>query len=500
MRFDVRKAWGRGLTPREWQREALPLIIDALQAKGDTLAVAVMGSGKSYLLRELIKCANTGNRECILVVAPKKKIMLDLAEDIRCRIGGQNVGVFYAAKKEINKVICTTYQSLTSVTKALMVRRIRCGLAVLDEAHRTETDEVHRAIRALKPSYLFGTTATPYRESSRETLSLFSNMSYRLSVDEALESGIIVPWVPINYTGKPTGVDQAAYSMVRDAIKNRRGPILVNADDIRDAERFAHILRRGGVRAEAIHSRHNDVQQASLIERLKTGQLQALVHVSLLTEGVNLPWLTTLVLRRGAGGKRSRVAFAQEVGRVLRSHPGKTVAYVYDPLDLFGKIKLTYAAAVGEPEEYEGTFRQTAIRLSGGGRRKHNLDTPQTRRAARAQHLELAKHLLRRLTIAFSTCGLIELEKHGLTDSRLTDLKTGERFARISGHLVKLRVAQNVPHHIRVALAEVWDEIPCMTRADALDFQKILMVIARDGWPTRVEKLLHSGAYGRPQQ
>ena len=78
---------------------------------------------------------------------------------------------------------------------------------------------------------------------------------------------------------------------------------------------------------------------------LKKGSLKCLVHVSLLAEGVDLPWLQWLCLRRPVG---SRVRFVQEVGRVLRAHPGKEVAHIIDPHDLFGVHTLHNPEKLGE--------------------------------------------------------------------------------------------------------------------------------------------------------
>jgi superfamily II DNA or RNA helicase len=48
----------------------------------------------------------------------------------------------------------------------------------------------------------------------------------------------------------------------------------------------------------------------------------------MLSEGVDMPWLMWMALRKGRG---SRVEFLQEFGRPLRAYPGKTEAVIFDP-------------------------------------------------------------------------------------------------------------------------------------------------------------------------
>jgi hypothetical protein len=61
---------------------------------------------------------------------------------------------------------------------------------------------------------------------------------------------------------------------------------------------------------------------------LRSGDLDAVVHCHMLSEGVDMPFLRRLVLRHARG---SRVEFAQEIGRVLRACEGKAHADVFDP-------------------------------------------------------------------------------------------------------------------------------------------------------------------------
>jgi type I site-specific restriction endonuclease len=107
---------------------------------------------------------------------------------------------------------------------------------------------------------------------------------------------------------------------------------------------FAQLLGEAGVRADVISYRDKGDARDALLGRLKDGELDCLVYCSLLAEGVDLPWLQWLCLRRGAG---SRVRLPQEVGRVVRTYPGKTRAWVLDPCGAFEELALDYEAVLG---------------------------------------------------------------------------------------------------------------------------------------------------------
>jgi hypothetical protein len=122
-------------------------------------------------------------------------------------------------------------------------------------------------------------------------------------------------------------------------------PVLASARTICDAEAFALLLCGSDIPAAAVHSGLSAKETAARIEALKGGSLKVLVHVSMLAEGADFPWLRGLMLRRRVA---ARVRFVQEVGRVLRAAPGKREGVVFDPFDLMGEMGLSHPDAIGE--------------------------------------------------------------------------------------------------------------------------------------------------------
>jgi len=301
---------------------------------------AVMGAGKSVLLSEVCAQAILGVNDCIVVTTSSVKLVEQLHGDLAGRIGGRRVGRYYTHAKETScQVIVACIDSAERLAALLKEQGRRVALWIADEAHRTESVGIHRAHEAMSPHASLGFTATPYRSRKSEEISLFRTMVFEYSPTDGLADGVILPWRVVPWAGDEVPLDQACVEMISSA----DGPGVANASSVDDAEAFSAILNASGIVSMPIHSYLDRREQNERLESLRTGRVRCLVHVAMLQEGVDLPWLRWLCLRRNT---TSRVRFAQEVGRVLRCYPGKTEGVIFDPLDLFATLKLNYAAVL----------------------------------------------------------------------------------------------------------------------------------------------------------
>jgi hypothetical protein len=252
-------------------------------------------------------------------------------------------------------------------------------------------------------------------------------------------------------------------------LRRVQGPGLANASDIEDAEAFAKRLTGEGFAAAAIHSRQSGHVRRKLLCDLRDGALRCLVHVNLLTEGANYPWLQWLLLRREVG---SRVRFVQEIGRLLRSHPGKTEAVFLDPHDLFGSFDVTYAEALGEPPprpDYETAAQQPALAAERIG----------TAEQAIAMHW--AESLVRALTVACDSVGLLRGRKVIAKAERLRPANALQ-VAALSGALA--RCDGDVPADWGACLAAILARPETLRHGFAADLLCCLQgVAARRRWP-----------------
>lgn len=312
-----------------------------------------MGAGKSVVIDETCASVVLNDGEIVVVSTPKLSLVDELHESIQKRMTGRKVGKFCTHERSLGKVIVSCNDSLPNLARMLKVKDIRVALLVIDECHGSTSDTMDQALAALTPTHILGFTATAFRSDMMETLKVFKKCIYTYSVADAIRDKVVVPWEIRHHTRAFSEDELDAVCL--DMISRRSGPGIVNALSISDAENFAEKLTATWKRASAIHSRHTLSLRKQIMEDLRTGKLAAVVHVNLLSEGANYPWLLWMCLRREVG---ARVRFIQEIGRLLRAWEGKEYAGFDDPHDLFGTFNLSYSEALGEPPDREVVERE----------------------------------------------------------------------------------------------------------------------------------------------
>lgn len=350
------EAWaGAELPPRQWQAHALPVTIESVRSRKNAIISAVTGSGKSWLLTELIwmSLAKLITRDdlCVVVSTPTQDLVKQLSDTIASRIGAKLTGQFYGRKKQADrKVIVTCNPSVEKLTACLAEQGRRVALLICDEVHKTEGEKIREAIALLNPASRIGFTATAFRADESETLSLWDEIAYQYTLGDAWRDGVLVHFTPIPYAGELEGTEHDQWCL--DRMREHNGPGVVSSLSIDDCEAYAAWLTSQGFAAEPVHSKRGEPNNASALAKLTAGHIRCVVHVAMLSEGVDIPALRWICLRRPVG---SRVRFVQEVGRVLRviREPDqwgkKDHAYVIDPHNLFDEHGIAHPAALGEP-------------------------------------------------------------------------------------------------------------------------------------------------------
>ena len=353
-----------GRTPRQWQPDAVSRCLASMRARrADVLSVAT-GCGKSYAQAEVAASIVTSPRWAggpVVVSVPTEDLVKQMHVTMDNRLPGR-VGMYYGRRKQPRSdVIVTCAPSLGSLADALLLAKRRPVAWIADECHRgLASDQRLADIARLDPMTRCGWTATPWRTDAPIPGWQDLIMSYRLA-DAARDGCVLWPEVHtiaslgLGALHRTVTADDGLLAML--AARPPEGPGIVSAYDIPDAEAYAERLTAAGIPAQAIHSKLPSSGRAALLEELRTGKLGALVHVRLLVEGVDLPWLDWL----GARVERSALGQVQEVGRILRTHSGKLAAHVYDPLDAGLIESFSTPARLGDLEERAATEARTVI-------------------------------------------------------------------------------------------------------------------------------------------
>jgi len=97
----------------------------------------------------------------------------------------------------------------------------------------------------------------------------------------------------------------------------------------RDAEDLADFLNEQGIASAFIHSGLNTQERAEALSSLQNGDVNCLVGVALLREGLDLPQVSLVAILNAdmEGFLRSETALLQMVGRAARNVEGKAILY-----------------------------------------------------------------------------------------------------------------------------------------------------------------------------
>jgi excinuclease ABC subunit B len=106
---------------------------------------------------------------------------------------------------------------------------------------------------------------------------------------------------------------------------------LVTAVTIADAERVTKELQRRGVRCTWLHSGVGTTERAGVVNKLRAGEIDALVGVNLLREGLDLPEVSLVGIFDAdrEGFLRDEVALIQTIGRCARNVNGTAILYAH---------------------------------------------------------------------------------------------------------------------------------------------------------------------------
>lgn len=95
------------------------------------------------------------------------------------------------------------------------------------------------------------------------------------------------------------------------------------------AENLTEYLLEEGLKAEYLHSEIDTLERPEILYKLRSGEIEVLVGVNLLREGLDLPEVSLVVILDAdkEGFLRSDVALIQTIGRAARNVNGRAIMY-----------------------------------------------------------------------------------------------------------------------------------------------------------------------------
>jgi superfamily II DNA or RNA helicase len=239
-------------------------------------------------------------------------------------------------------VFCT-YASFPVLDEALSQEARKITLLIADEAHKTASHSKALYARWLNPlanvEKRLAMTATPRATSTAEDHievmsmadeTVFGPVAFSYSFEQAVTDGIVCgvqALIPI-VIGRPDSFEArlSAIRQARESFGLKR--ILTFHNTVRDARDFAAFLNDRDIEALHVNGRMPRYNITKARARLEADTPIVLTNARLFGEGIDVPALDAVFF---CTFKSSRVDITQQIGRVVRIQPGKSLGYVILP-------------------------------------------------------------------------------------------------------------------------------------------------------------------------
>lgn len=328
------------------------------------LIVAATGTGKTVVAAldyaRLARAAGASPR--LMFLAHRYEILAQARDTFRHVLGDAAFGELVSGRNNAERAdhVFTTIQSAGGLIERFPSDR--WSHVIIDECHHLPAASYQDVVTRLRPVNLVGLTATPERMDGRSLLPDFGDrIAAELRLWHAMEQQLLVPfdyygiadgtdlrrvkWSRSGYdlgslaglyTGNEARADLVLRQLERRVANLRRVRGLAFCVSIEHAEFMAAHATARSVPAIAVHGDSPPDVREDVPCRLRDREVNLVFTCDLYNEGVDLPFVDTLLLLRPT---MSATLFLQQLGRGLRLHDGKDTCLV---LDFIGQHREEY--------------------------------------------------------------------------------------------------------------------------------------------------------------
>jgi len=339
--------------PRPYQEQIIQKVLSNFDnGRGKSLFIVATGLGKTVIASTAANLLMEQGLKKILVLCHST----DLAQQLQKEFWNQipksvptRIFMDGDAPVPIEGINFGLYQTLHGYLGGIDPDAF--DLVIVDEAHHALANAFVTCMEHLKPKFLIGMTATPWRGDGALIDSVFGEPIDKVSLVDGMKMGYLarvdyrlicdnINWDEIPKIAKKTVSvrdlnkrlflpqrDDAVIENLIAVMKEFSDPrIAIFSPSISHAENFARQLNSRGIKA-ANASISDKIKRRSILMDFTAGRLTALTSVDVLNEGIDVPDLNILVFLRAT---HSRRIFVQQLGRGLRLAPGKEKVVVLD--------------------------------------------------------------------------------------------------------------------------------------------------------------------------
>ncbi|HNI19678.1 MAG TPA: DEAD/DEAH box helicase [Nitrospira sp.] len=327
--------------------------LSALDAYGNTLAVAPTGSGKTIMLSAVAGrvLVEPDAKACIL--AHRTELTGQNRAKFERVNPGMSTSVFDANEKSWSgQATFAMVQTLSRLSHLEQMPTL--DLLVIDEAHHSSSPSYRAVIDAVlarnPKAGICGLTATPNRGDGKGLRDVFSNVADQITLGEMIAAGHLVSprtfvidvgvqdaLKNVRKTAMDFDMDEVASildkRLITEAVikhwkeKASSRKTIIFCSTVAHAQNVCDAFIDAGINSVLIHGELSDGDRKSRLAEYEHGRAQIVVNVAVLTEGYDYTPTSCVVLLRPSSYKST---FIQMVGRGLRT---------VDPEEFPGVIK-----------------------------------------------------------------------------------------------------------------------------------------------------------------
>lgn len=286
-----------------------------------------------------------------LVVVHTHDLLEQWRDTVR-RLLGIEVGVVAEGRCEPGAITVATVQTLVRMRpEDLDALGAQFGCVIVDEAHHAPASTFRAVLARMPARYRFGLTATPRREDGLTPLLGFTlgERLFEIGYADLVAAGYLAaPEVRPVYSSFTFDYasaddhhacmealigDDERNELVADlaaAEANAGHTVLVLSGRVAHCRRLAGMIGRRGVAAEVLVGAVKKADRRRILDDFRAGRVAVVVASTLADEGLDVPRLDRIVL---AFPGRTQGRTAQRIGRLMRPHPDKQGAVLFDVVD-----------------------------------------------------------------------------------------------------------------------------------------------------------------------
>jgi superfamily II DNA or RNA helicase len=291
-------------------------------------------------------------------------------------------------------IVFATWQSIIVALKKEPLEG-RFALVIVDEAHHAPSIVFRELLKNLRPNFLVGMTATPWRGDKKNLEDLFGTTTYSMDIVDGMQRGYLAE---VDYRMLTDGIDWDEIAMMSRqgfTIRDLNAKLILPDRDLACVEKFAEhfntlerpramvfcrstahadwlqpLFASYGIKTAVLHSNLPREQRFYNLSSFRAGKIDCLLSVEMLNEGIDVPDVNLVGFMRVT---HSRRIFVQQLGRGLRLNPRKSKVLV---LDFVADIRRIAAAIQLNHEAAERGMDPEVIRFQDGRIVKFDNDAP----------------------------------------------------------------------------------------------------------------------------